>query len=206
MKANPKLLASAEAPSKSVLSVEAWAEAALEALAAGGLDAVSVEPLARRLGVTKGSFYWHFQNRDALLRAALALWEKRETVDALEAIGDVSDPHERIFRLFRQANASHKAGRLYLALAAASDDPTIAAVVTRVSTQRLGYLRKCYAELGLSEHDARLWSTFAYATFIGNQQVHRDTPEEFPAGADFREYFKLMVRNLIPRDLQPPRA
>lgn len=180
------------------LSVEAWAEAALDALASGGLDAVAVEPLARRLGVTKGSFYWHFANREALLKAALALWERRETDETIAGVADLQDPYERIVRLFKQANSSHRAGRLYLALAAASDDPAVGEVVQRVSARRLAYLHDCYRALGLSAHDARLWSTFAYATFIGNQQVHRDTPDQFPAGSDFREYFKLMLRMLIP--------
>ena len=54
------------------LSRQAWVQAALEALAEGGLAAVAVEPLAARLGATKGSFYWHFANRDALSSAALA--------------------------------------------------------------------------------------------------------------------------------------
>ena len=187
-----------ETAAKASLSVDAWAEAALEALASGGLDAVAVEPLARRLRVTKGSFYWHFANREALLKAALALWEKRETYDAIEGVEDIPVPYERIVRLFKQANSSHRAGRLYLALAAASDDPAVGEVVRRVSARRLVYLHKCYLDLGLSEHDAQLWSTFAYATFIGNQQVHRDTPERFPSGADFREYFKLMLKTLIP--------
>jgi AcrR family transcriptional regulator len=190
---------------KSNLSREAWGEAALEALAAGGLDAVAVEPLARRLGVTKGSFYWHFPSREALLREALALWERHETVDARAGVEDIPDPYERIVRLFKQGNASYKAGRLYLSLAAASDDPIVGEVVRRVSSDRLGYLNRCYRDLGLSPTDARLWSTFAYATFIGNQQVHRDTPEEFPKDEEFRAYFKLMLRTLIPRpDALPP--
>ncbi len=187
------------ASAKSSLSREAWGEAALEALAVGGLEAVAVEPLARRLGVTKGSFYWHFPSREALLREALALWEKHETVDARAGVEELTDPYERIVRLFKQGNASYKAGRLYLALAASSDDPVVGAVVQRVSSNRLAYLHRCYLDLGLSEVDARLWSTFAYATFIGNQQVHRDTPEQFPAGEDFRAYFKLLLKTLIPR-------
>lgn len=190
---------------KSNLSREAWGEAALEALAAGGLDAVAVEPLARRLGVTKGSFYWHFPSREALLREALALWERHETVDARAGVEDIADPYERIVRLFKQGNASYRAGRLYLALAAASDDPIVGEVVRRVSSNRLDYLNRCYCDLGLSPTDARLWSTFAYATFIGNQQVHRDTPEQFPKDEEFRAYFKLMLRTLIPRpDALPP--
>lgn len=190
---------------KSNLSREAWGEAALEALASGGLEAVAVEPLARRLGVTKGSFYWHFPSREALLREALALWERRETVDARAGVEELSDPYERIVRLFKQGNASYRAGRLYLALAAASDDPAVGEVVRRVSADRLDYLNRCYRDLGLSETDARLWSTFAYATFIGNQQVHRDTPAQFPKDEEFRAYFKLMLKTLIPRpDALPP--
>lgn len=197
--------ADAAAGPRNSLSREAWGEAALDALAAGGLDAVAVEPLARRLGVTKGSFYWHFPSREALLHEALALWERRETVDTRAGIDEIADPYERIVRLFKQSNASYRAGRLYLALAAASDDPRVGEVVQRVSTNRLAYLNQCYLDLGLSEQDARLWSTFAYATFIGNQQVHRDTPERFPKDEEFRAYFKLMLKTLIPRpDALPP--
>jgi AcrR family transcriptional regulator len=188
-----------ESISRQNLSAEQWAEAALDAMSTGGLEAVAVEPLARRLGVTKGSFYWHFANRDALVHAALQLWEKRETEDVLIGVEEEPDPYERIVKLFKRGNSSHLAGRLYLALAASSDDPAVGQVVKRVSARRLAYLHKCYLALGLSERDAKLWSTFAYATFIGNQQVHRDVQEGFPSGADFREYFKLMLRSLIPR-------
>src|SRR5690606_6770697 len=56
---------------KGRLSAEDWAQAALDLIAEHGVASVAVEPLARRLGVTKGSFYWHFPSRDALLQAAL---------------------------------------------------------------------------------------------------------------------------------------
>ena len=187
------------APTRQSLTAEAWAAAALDAMASGGLDAVAVEPLARRLNVTKGSFYWHFQNREALIKAALELWEQRETVDVVSGLDQEPDPYQRIFQLFKRGNSSHKAGRLYLALAAATDDVRVNEVVQRVSARRLAYLEKCYRALGMSAEEAPLWATFAYATFIGNQQVHRDTPHTFPAGPKFREYFKLMLRTLIPR-------
>jgi AcrR family transcriptional regulator len=187
-------------PSRQSLTAEAWAAAALDAMASGGLDAVAVEPLARRLNVTKGSFYWHFQNREALVKAALALWEQRETVDVVSGLEAEPDPYQRIVSVFKRANSSYKAGRLYLALAAATDDVRVNEVVQRVSARRLAYLEKCYRALGMGADEAPLWATFAYATFIGNQQVHRDTPHTFPAGPRFREYFKLMLRTLIPRD------
>jgi len=186
-------------PAKQPLTAESWAEAALDAMAGGGLDAVAVEPLARRLNVTKGSFYWHFPNREALIKAALELWEQRETVDVVSGLDREPDPYQRIVNLFKRANLSHKAGRLYLALAAASDDVRVNEVVQRVSARRLAYLEKCYRALGMDAGEAPLWATFAYATFIGNQQVHRDTPHTFPAGPKFREYFKLMLKTLIPK-------
>lgn len=181
------------------LTAEDWAAAALEAVASSGIEAVAVEPLARSLGVTKGSFYWHFPNREALMRSALELWERQETDDMIIAVADESDPYDRIVKLFKRANSSHRAGRLYLALAAASDHAHVGAVVRRVSTRRMNYLHECYRALGLGEPAAKLWSTFAYATFIGNQQVHRDAPEAFPEGAEFSQYFKLMIKMLIPR-------
>ena len=185
------------------LTAEAWADAALDAMAAGGLDAVAVEPLARRLNVTKGSFDWHFPNREALLKAALELWERHETVDVIKGLEAEPDPYQRIVNLFKRANATYRAGRLYLALAAATDDVRVNEVVQRVSARRLAYLEQCYRALGMDASEAPLWATFAYATFIGNQQVHRDTPAKFPAGPKFREYFKLMLRTLIPRKGPP---
>ncbi len=193
-------------PVRQNLSAESWAAAALDAVASGGLDAIAVEPLARRLNVTKGSFYWHFANREALLKAALELWERQETGDVIAGLENEPDPYQRIVNLFKRANASYKSGRLYLSLAAASDDVRVNEVVQRVSARRLAYLEKCYRALGMDAEQAPLWATFAYATFIGNQQVHRDTPHKFPAGPRFREYFKLMLKTLIPQTRIPYRG
>lgn len=184
---------------KQNLTAECWAEAALDAIASGGLDAVAVEPLARRLGVTKGSFYWHFANRDALLRAALGRWEQAETDDIVARIGPEPDPYARIVKLFKAANASYRAGRLYLAIAAAEDKPMVQAFVRRVSERRMNYLYDCYCALGFAPSLARHWARFAYATFMGNLQIGRDTPDLMPADAEFSEYVKLMIKTLIPR-------
>lgn len=186
---------------KQSLTAEDWARAALDALASGGLDALAVEPLARHLGVTKGSFYWHFANREALLRAALELWEKNETVDVLSRVGDESDPYERIVKLFKHANAGYRSGRLYLAIAAAEDNPLVAEFVQRVSQSRMDYLYDCYRALGFAERPARQWARFAYATFMGNLQIRRDTPALMPRDAEFSEYLKLMIKTLIPREV-----
>ncbi|WP_028008455.1 TetR/AcrR family transcriptional regulator [Solimonas flava] len=188
---------------KQSLTADAWAEAALEVIAQSGFDAVAVEPLARRLGVTKGSFYWHFENRDALLCAALERWERAETDDIVARIGPEPDPYQRIVKLFKAANASYRAGRLYLAIAAAEDKPMVQSFVRRVSERRMQYLFECYRALGFSEASAAHWARFAYATFMGNLQIGRDTPELMPTGAEFSEYVKLMIKVLIPREAPP---
>ena len=146
---------------------------------------------------------------DEMDRRDAAASGERDTVEhrtAAAVMRSNGASEERIVRLFKQGNASYRAGRLYLALAAASDDPAVGEVVRRVSSNRLAYLYTCYLDLGLDPIDARLWSTFAYATFIGNQQVHRDTPDRFPSGPKFREYFKLMLRTLIPRGAPAERS
>src|ERR1700691_3062291 len=63
-----------------------WIEEALRALAAGGPDAVRVEPLARTLGVTRGGFYWHFEDRGALLSEMLDTWERAATDEVIERV------------------------------------------------------------------------------------------------------------------------
>src|SRR3954453_8612881 len=79
------------------LTSDDWTRAALEALARGGLAAVAVEPLAKELGATKGSFYWHFADRSALLEAALDLWERRDTDRVIAAVDD--ETHDVATRL-----------------------------------------------------------------------------------------------------------
>src|SRR5437660_5551983 len=81
------------------LTPDDWAEAALAAIARGGVDAVAVETVAAELGATKGSFYWHFKNRDALIQAALDLWEQRGTEAVIEEFEREPDPATRLKKI-----------------------------------------------------------------------------------------------------------
>ena len=89
------------ATTKDNLDRQAWIEGAFELLGEAGVAGVRVEPLAKRLGVTKGSFYWHFRDRQALLDAVLTHWENCETtrfIELVEAGG--GSPDERLKALF----------------------------------------------------------------------------------------------------------
>lgn len=187
------------AEERKTLTTDDWAAAALEAIGHDGVDAVAVEPLARRLGVTKGSFYWHFANREALLMAALALWERRETEETFARVQREPDPRLRIQKLFATVHAGERAARLYQALsAAAASDPRIKAVVQRASERGLQFLNDCYRALGLSPKDAGQWAMMAYSVYLGTLQVRRDQPGALPAGDDYQEYLRFLTQTLLP--------
>ncbi len=183
---------------KQSLTAEQWAITALDAIAEAGMKGVAVEPLARRLGVTKGSFYWHFANRKALLQTALEFWERRETDEVLARAAQEQDPRKRLARLFREADGSRRAGRLYLALASTTENRLIQETVRRVMDHRLEFLHGCYIDMGLCEEEAHDRAVLAYAVFLGNLQLRRDAPEVIPEGEHFHEYMHFIGGALIP--------
>ncbi|MEY3069401.1 MAG: hypothetical protein RLZZ456_1100, partial [Pseudomonadota bacterium] len=73
-----------------------WQQAALDALSEGGLQNIAIEMIAKRLGVTKGSFYWHFESRDALIQAALELWESQEQEQVFGKLDALPDAQARL--------------------------------------------------------------------------------------------------------------
>ena len=88
------------------LSREAWLQGALEIVGTQGIEAVKVAPLAASLGVTTGSFYWHFKNRRALLHAVLEYWARQMTDVVVEqADAFTGDPALRILRLMETVMA-----------------------------------------------------------------------------------------------------
>ena len=95
---------------KKRLGRQDWIQAALDAIASGGLAAVAVEPLARKLGVTKGSFYAHFSSRDELIEAALESWERSHAEQQIDALGTIADPAERLAAVLRMATEFSQSG------------------------------------------------------------------------------------------------
>jgi AcrR family transcriptional regulator len=153
-----------------------WAHAALRAIAAGGVGAVAVEPLAADLGATKGSFYWHFAGRDALVRAALELWEREHTEAVIDAMDAEDDPAERLRLLFRTITAHADADRVELALLADAADARVAPVLARVNERRVAYVADIYAELGLASPRARRRALLTYSAYLGHLQLMHATP------------------------------
>ncbi len=174
---------------------DSWTLAALHALSHDGIDAVRVEPLAKVLGVTKGSFYWHFENRDALLEATLALWEQRGTKDIIAALERIVSPAERLARLFR--DVSHAKGATSHAALASATEPLVRAALERVAALRLGFLTDCYRELGMPPKTARRRARLAYTTYLGMMQLMREAPSELSAPAERKAYVEHVIETLV---------
>ncbi|ERJ19961.1 Transcriptional regulatory protein [Salinisphaera shabanensis E1L3A] len=188
---------------KVMLSANDWAEAALDAIGRRGVEGVAVEPIARELGVTKGSFYWHFPNREALLVAALQRWEARETDEVLDRVQQETDPRARVKRLITEVNTSKKASRIYSALSSATKPAFVRDYVERVSKRRLDFIIDSYAALGLSADNARRWALMTFSVFLGSLQIRRDLPEEWPNADEpaFAEYVRFLMVSLMPSEL-----
>lgn len=178
------------------LTASDWAEAALQLIAEAGVRAVTVAALAARLGVTKGSFYWHFTGREALLAAALARWERRATQEAVQALDAVPDHYRRLELILEASSQPPRARSLYAALAGAADEPLIKTALMRVGVARIEYLDACYRKLGLPPAEARSRAVFAYAAYRGLLQLAHEAPASLPK--DWKAYTELARQVLLP--------
>jgi AcrR family transcriptional regulator len=179
------------------LSKQDWLTAALTALAEGGVGAVAVEPLAQRLGMTRGSFYWHFADRNALLREALEWWEQQGTDAVIERVAEIVEPRERLRTLFRIAITEDPTSGLEPALVAHADDPVVAPILHRVTERRVAFLADGYAELGLPPTRARHQAVVAYASYVGWVQLRRATPAAVPEIANDPDALTYLVEHLV---------
>lgn len=150
------------------LDVKAWVDAAFDALARGGIDAVRVERLAKDLGVTRGSFYWHFKDRAALHAAMLKEWRGAATMQIYRRLETSPKPvRSRLEHLLALPFASPKSARaasIELAIRLwARADKSVATAVAHVDRRRLAYFAKLFEEHGASKDDARGRAFLFYA-------------------------------------------
>jgi AcrR family transcriptional regulator len=178
------------------LTASDWAEAALQLIAEKGLRALTVSALAQRLGVTKGSFYWHFQGRAELLAAALGRWEHRATTENITGLDAVSDHRRRLQLMLMAASQPPRSRSLYAALAEAAEDPTVRRTLNRVASTRMAYLELCYTHLGLSPALAKSHAVLAYAAYRGLLQLAHEAPASLPR--EWAAYADLVQRALVP--------
>jgi AcrR family transcriptional regulator len=152
-----------------------WIDAGLRALAAGGPDAVRIEPLARALGVTRGGFYWHFEDRRALLEEMLDTWERRSTDEVLERVErEGGDPRDKV-RPAGMLTFSRELLPIDLAVRDWSRrDRSVARRLRRVDNRRIEYLRSLIGALSSDADDVEARSLLAFSLAIGNHFIAAD--------------------------------
>ena len=153
-----------------------WIDEGLRALAAGGPDAVRIEPLARALGVSKGGFYWHFNDRRALLEEMLDTWERVSIDEVIERVeGQGGDARARLRRLFGLASSSDELLKIDLAVRDwARREQTVAERLRRVDNRRMDYMRSLFGAFCPDEDDVEARCMVFYSLWIGSHFIAAD--------------------------------
>jgi AcrR family transcriptional regulator len=156
------------------LTRQDWIDRGLEVLAKSGVEAVRVEPLAKLMGVTKGSFYWHFKNREDLLEAIVQDWIAFQTNSIIDRVEHIdSDATSKLRYLFELAIEDD--GRVENAIRAwAMNDAKVANVLAEVDRRRLEYTRDLFLAVGFEPLEAMVRARMIYYSLVGESTLGID--------------------------------
>lgn len=180
------------------LSADDWEVGALDMISELGVNALAVEALARRLGVTKGSFYWHFRTREALLQAALKRWEELDESDVLAQIEPITDPRQRLRELFQRVAREVQSHRVYASLLKALDNPAVLPLIARVSQRRMKFLALAYRQAGMADTEAQQRARLTYSAYVGFLQINLTLGLPRLSHEEFDDYVNHLAATLIP--------
>lgn len=175
---------------------DAWVDAALMEIADRGVPTLSVQAVARRLGVTKGGFYHHFTDRRQLLQAALARWEQRFVADLAERFDTRADARQRLRELLVHAGLELEP-TVVVQLMAAADDPDVATTLSSAAESRLALLTHIFTDVGFTPSVARTRAVIAYSTYLGLADLRRHAPAELTSRERIREYLDEIEEGLL---------
>jgi AcrR family transcriptional regulator len=184
-------------PSRALTATD-WINAAMEAIVEGGVATVAVEPLASRLGATKGSFYHHFQNRDALIVAALEEWERQQTEAVIARMALIPDPAERLRAIMAAALADRAGAIRDAALVASATHPLVKPVIARVTERRVTYMTRLCTEMGMPVDQARRRVLLLYSSYLGLFDYLRVGLGEDLNDPELRAYTHELLDALVP--------
>lgn len=174
-----------------------WSWAAYRAIGRGGVEAVAVEPIAAELGTTKGSFYWHFKNRDALIEAALDEWEARLTDAVIADLDRVPDPGERLKKLVGAAfDLAPPDAAAEVALLAHPEQPVVRRRVRRVTQRRLDYMSAQLQRVGWPTDQSRERAVLLYYLYVGSLQTRYVLPRQADDSVR-RQQVELVFESLV---------
>jgi len=183
---------------RSTLSAGDWEQQALVLIAEKGIRSVAVESLAKRMGITKGSFYWHFQNRESLLEQSLIRWEKHDAINLQASLGAIEDPRERLRSFFRRTGREKLTHDVYSSLCMASDHPQVEPLLERVAERRMKHIEKAYEEIGFDPKQASHRARLTYSAYLGFLQLQKQHQAPSLSSEEFEAYMTHVIVTLIP--------
>ncbi|MFB4320112.1 TetR/AcrR family transcriptional regulator [Actinomadura sp. 21ATH] len=153
-----------------------WVEEGLRVLADGGPDAVRVEVLAKRLGVTKGGFYGYFADRDALLEAMLDAWERESTDEVIEQVErEGGDAKAKIHRAGMLTFSGDRLLPIDMAVRVwARRDEAVAARLRRVDNRRMDLLREMIGTFCEDPDEVEARGFIAFCVAIAHHSITAD--------------------------------
>lgn len=160
------------APSgKSQLSPQDWIDAATQLLVSQSIDSVRVDVLAKQMKVTRGSFYWHFKDRNDLLERMLRRWREAATDQIIERLNKSGvAPLQRLLELLALPHRGPRAmdsADIELAIRTwARTDSLARQAVEVVDAQRLSYIAHCLMEAGIAQEEARHRAFLLYSYLV----------------------------------------
>lgn len=180
------------------LSAADWEREALDLIAELGIQALAIEPLARRMGITKGSFYWHFSSRESLLEQALIRWEEHDSRNLSASLGEIDSPRDRLISFFRRVGREKLTHEVFSQLCAASGHPQVRPVLERVAERRMEHLSAAFEEMGLERSLARNRARLTYSVYLGFLQLQRQHLAPSLSSEEFEAYIEHVITTLIP--------
>ena len=153
-----------------------WVQEGLRTLGIGGPEAVRVEKLAEALGVTKGGFYWHFEDRNALLEEMLDTWERLVVDEAIARVdAGGGDARIKLRRLFTLTQSVGDVWNIELAVRDwARRDTHVADRLRRIDNLRMDYMRQLFRSFCADEDEVEVRCTLVMSLFVANKFIAAD--------------------------------
>jgi AcrR family transcriptional regulator len=185
------------------LTPETWVDAATDVLVDQGIDHVRVDVLAGQLGVTRGSFYWHFRDREDLLRRVLKAWQEHATGALTQRLEQAhgNSPQQQLRDLIslpHRGRAASRAARIELAIRAwARRDQMARAVLDEADASRIAYHAQVFEALGFAPEESRLRAFTLYGLEVAESLLHRQG--DAAAQRERREFVERLMLAPLPR-------
>jgi AcrR family transcriptional regulator len=152
------------------LSKDDWLTHGLRTLAKDGANALKVGPMAEKLRVSRGSFYWHFSDIGDFRAQLLRSWQERSTDQVIADLDARKAEPDRLKHLMKRAFAGKR--DLERAIRSwAAEDQDVASIVASVDARRVAYIAKMLVAAGVDSQRARGRAAFLYWAYLGQPIV-----------------------------------